>query len=493
MISKGKISREEGWKSLGPWGGKDGDYWDFKVDGPMMQITVRYGLVIDSIFFESKSSDGHVIGSSKKIGGPGGHMTKTFCIESSVEQLSSIDLTYGNYNGQVTIISLCLNTNRTKYGPIGSNWGRFSESIEIEGGVIAGFHGLVGNFITAIGIFVDFKFCIDTSVEQLSSIDLTYGNYCGQVTIISLCFNTNLTKHGPVGSSWGRFSETIRIESGFIAGFHGLVGNFITAIGIFVTPNSTQLEVVAAAARQRRIYLKEWDTETKQYNEVFSKMLNQEEWDRMQCWYNSQVSSEMPQGPSNSDKRKSTEEVAAPIKQLHHWVSSKSNVASFGNMSIEGGITVVNSGGNVSIGNMTMQVDRSEIFEALREILTDAMLRQILTDAKVAALLSSSGNSAPEVAALGSSSGNSAPEEMQKYQLGVSMEESICLNKMGEVVTQGQKLSPEDKESLTRETDEVSHSSEELWEETPSNPRELEQLNFDPMEKLEKTPTNPEN
>ncbi|KAH7834204.1 hypothetical protein Vadar_013758 [Vaccinium darrowii] len=340
MISKGKISGEEGWISLGPWGGKDGEYWDFKVDGPMMQITVRYGDVIDSILFESKSSDGLVIGRSKKIGGPGGHMTETFCIESSVEQLSSIDLTYGKYCRQVIIFSLCLNTNRTKYGPIGPSLSY--ESIPIEGGVIAGFHGLDGKFVTAIGIFVTpqvnslfsseekvhklhsiqdpdsvptqlkgkisgeegwissgpwggrdgeywaFKvegpiiqitvryedvidsilfesmssdglvigrskkiggpgghmtetFCIKSSVEQLLSIDLIYGNYSGQVAIMSLCFNTNLTKYGPIGSNWSNSFETIPIEGGFIAGFHGLVENIITAIGIFVTPEVNRL------------------------------------------------------------------------------------------------------------------------------------------------------------------------------------------------------------------------------------------------------------
>ncbi|KAG5562709.1 hypothetical protein RHGRI_005438 [Rhododendron griersonianum] len=68
------------------------------------------------------------------------------------------------------------------------------------------------------------------------------------------------------------------------------------------------------------------------------------------------------------------------------------------------------------------------------------------------------------------------------------MEELARLNEIGEVVTQGQKLSPEDEGSSTRETDEVSHSFEEElnWleelEETPSNPREVEELNFDPIE-----------
>ncbi|KAH7834767.1 hypothetical protein Vadar_019532 [Vaccinium darrowii] len=74
---------------------------------------------------------------------------------------------------------------------------------------------------------------------------------------------------------------------------------------------------------------------------------------------------------------------------------------------------------------------------------------------------------------LGSNSGT-APEGGVLY-----MEESVWLNEMGEVATQGQKLSPE-----------VSYSSEEelleeMWLDEldgPSDPGELEDLNFDPME-----------
>ncbi|KAF7125071.1 hypothetical protein RHSIM_Rhsim12G0046100 [Rhododendron simsii] len=69
---QGKISGEEGWISVGPWGGRGGTYSTYKPDGPVVQITIRYGDVVDSILFESKSRDGVVIGSSVKIGGAGG-------------------------------------------------------------------------------------------------------------------------------------------------------------------------------------------------------------------------------------------------------------------------------------------------------------------------------------------------------------------------------------------------------------------------------------
>ncbi|XP_058188564.1 disease resistance protein At4g27190-like [Rhododendron vialii] len=86
----------------------------------------------------------------------------------------------------------------------------------------------------------------------------------------------------------------------------------------------------------------------------------------------------------------------------------------------------------------------------------------------------------------------------------LSMEELVPLNKMGEVVTLGQKLSPEDKDSLTKVTDGLSHSCEkEVLEEilfvakelegTPSDQRELEELNCDKKKKksdpLEVPPT----
>ncbi|KAF7124932.1 hypothetical protein RHSIM_Rhsim12G0044900 [Rhododendron simsii] len=68
---------DEGLISLGPWGGKDGVDWAYKANGPIMQISICYGEAINSILFRCRSFDGLVIGSSEKIGGTGGHTTKT--------------------------------------------------------------------------------------------------------------------------------------------------------------------------------------------------------------------------------------------------------------------------------------------------------------------------------------------------------------------------------------------------------------------------------
>ncbi|KAF7123231.1 hypothetical protein RHSIM_Rhsim12G0019100 [Rhododendron simsii] len=72
---QGNISDGKGCISSGLGGGKEGAYWIYKADGPVMLISVRYGDAIDSIIFQSKNNDG--VGRSVKIGGIGGHTSKT--------------------------------------------------------------------------------------------------------------------------------------------------------------------------------------------------------------------------------------------------------------------------------------------------------------------------------------------------------------------------------------------------------------------------------
>ncbi|KAF7123449.1 hypothetical protein RHSIM_Rhsim12G0045300 [Rhododendron simsii] len=157
-VAKGKIKGEEGWISFGPWGGNDGVDWTYKANGPIMQIRICYGEAINSVLFQSRSSDGFIIGSSEEFGATGSHTTKTFFIDSSVEQLSLLRLTYGDYYGQVAITSLYFETNIGKhYGPFGLESGASSVSIPIEGGFIAGFHGRcgIGTYLTAIDLYPD--------------------------------------------------------------------------------------------------------------------------------------------------------------------------------------------------------------------------------------------------------------------------------------------------------------------------------------------------
>lgn len=46
-----------------------------------------------------------------------------------------------------------------------------------------------------------------------------------------------MKKYGPFGSSSGASSLSIPVEGGFISGFHGRGGTYLTAIGVFVAPN----------------------------------------------------------------------------------------------------------------------------------------------------------------------------------------------------------------------------------------------------------------
>ncbi|XP_058194748.1 mannose/glucose-specific lectin-like [Rhododendron vialii] len=145
---------EEGAITLGPWGGSEGGYWAYKLDAaPIMQITLGYGLVIDSILITSKSCDGNVIGCSDRFGGPGGEYTATLCIDTSVEQLLSISLTYGDISGMRLITSLSFYSNRGKYGPYGMVFGS-PVSIPVEDAVLAGFHGRGGLYLDAFGVIV---------------------------------------------------------------------------------------------------------------------------------------------------------------------------------------------------------------------------------------------------------------------------------------------------------------------------------------------------
>ncbi|KAG5520933.1 hypothetical protein RHGRI_033481 [Rhododendron griersonianum] len=79
------------------------------------------------------------------------------------------------------------------------------------------------------------RFSIDSSVEQFSSVSLTYKDHGGNVVLSSLYFDTNLEKYGPFGKGGGQ-SVSIPIEDGVITGFHGRGGYYVDAIGIFVAP-----------------------------------------------------------------------------------------------------------------------------------------------------------------------------------------------------------------------------------------------------------------
>ncbi|KAG5547697.1 hypothetical protein RHGRI_013405 [Rhododendron griersonianum] len=70
---------DEGGEILGPWGGHGGSFWAYKTNvTPIMEITLRYGEIIDSVLFKNyRRLNGDVVGCSNRIGGTGGHNHET--------------------------------------------------------------------------------------------------------------------------------------------------------------------------------------------------------------------------------------------------------------------------------------------------------------------------------------------------------------------------------------------------------------------------------
>ncbi|XAR61765.1 hypothetical protein NMG60_11016276, partial [Bertholletia excelsa] len=145
----------EGCVSLGPWGSKDGEPWSYIARGGVSQILVHHGYVIDSIVFQSQTGDGS-LEYSDKFGGP------AVCIDTPAEYLTAIHISYGVFSRHTVISSLRIQTNLAEYGPFGANRAGSvsSSSIPIESGEVVGFHGLSGNYLEALGIYIKPKSCI---------------------------------------------------------------------------------------------------------------------------------------------------------------------------------------------------------------------------------------------------------------------------------------------------------------------------------------------
>lgn len=83
-------------------------------------------------------------------------------------------MTWGEFEGEHAIRSLCFHTNLTEYGPFGLRLKDqvTSVTIPMEGGVIVGFHGRAGRLLNAIGVYVAPKnrsFCPNQDPENLST------------------------------------------------------------------------------------------------------------------------------------------------------------------------------------------------------------------------------------------------------------------------------------------------------------------------------------
>ncbi|KAJ1256764.1 hypothetical protein BS78_K312900 [Paspalum vaginatum] len=144
----------------GPWGGCGGDahYMDDEAAREahrLVTVTIRSGLVVDSIEFTYIDRDGneHTVG---PWGGHGGRVSKIRLDPS--ESLRGISGSFGPFNAawtdNVVVTSLILATNRGAYGPFGQGEGTlFTAPAESDGAGIVGFFARSGRFLNALGVY----------------------------------------------------------------------------------------------------------------------------------------------------------------------------------------------------------------------------------------------------------------------------------------------------------------------------------------------------
>ncbi|KAK2654845.1 hypothetical protein Ddye_014701 [Dipteronia dyeriana] len=136
------------------WGGQGGRDWHYRPVNGIVEITIVYTDVIDSLHFK------HAIGygtnkSTENFGGHGGKKRTTILFDWPNEYLTEISGSTGTFNRDEVIGTLSFTTNRNnKYGPFGSvNDGKPFEFISKKNGAIVGFFGRQGNFIDALGVY----------------------------------------------------------------------------------------------------------------------------------------------------------------------------------------------------------------------------------------------------------------------------------------------------------------------------------------------------
>ncbi|CAH1448758.1 unnamed protein product [Lactuca virosa] len=142
--------------SVTPWGGKGGSQpWEFILpDGArLIGISVRSGVVLDSISFTYKNQEGTQ--TTRPFGGTGGapYETETF---SNDEFVIGISGRVGSLNDLTVITSLSIQTNVITYGPYGTNPG-VDFSIGVNEGKFLGFYGRCGAYIDSLGVILQPK------------------------------------------------------------------------------------------------------------------------------------------------------------------------------------------------------------------------------------------------------------------------------------------------------------------------------------------------
>ncbi|KAG6665174.1 jacalin-related lectin 19-like [Carya illinoinensis] len=137
--------------SLGPWGGNGGASWDDGIYDGVREITLFYGLCIDSIRVVYDKNGTPVF--AEKHGGGGGYKTVEIKLQCPEEFLVSVSGHYSVFNGGQVIRSLSFKSNKRNFGPFGVEEGT-PFTFSMDGGSIVGFNGRSGWYIDSIGFRV---------------------------------------------------------------------------------------------------------------------------------------------------------------------------------------------------------------------------------------------------------------------------------------------------------------------------------------------------
>ncbi|TXG68444.1 hypothetical protein EZV62_003379 [Acer yangbiense] len=263
MVEQASFSQERslnGFEAfqVGLWGEKKGREWSYKPKGAITGVMITcdsYAVV--SLDFKGVDENGNTEYSDSF----GYHKINAFKImlDWPQEYFTSLSGTYYEGKANYYISSLSFTTNLKTYGPFGHPERSIPFEFPMNGKVIVGFYGQVvkENWIYGgLGVYVknstDFfgpssqvqvtklktKMVISLNwpEEYLISISGTLRDDIKDIE--SLSFYTNQTIYGPFGVMEGLQPFRFYMKRGVIVGFHGCIGDYFDALGVYIKPFS---------------------------------------------------------------------------------------------------------------------------------------------------------------------------------------------------------------------------------------------------------------
>ncbi|CAL9041338.1 unnamed protein product [Musa banksii] len=134
---------------VGAWGGNGGSAFDMGPAHRIISVKIFSGDVVDAVDI-TFTSYGKT--ETRHFGGSGG--TPHEIVLQEGEYLVGMTGEFGNYHGVVVVGKLGFSTNKKSYGPFGNTRGT-PFSLPIAAGKISGFFGRGGDFLDAIGVYLE--------------------------------------------------------------------------------------------------------------------------------------------------------------------------------------------------------------------------------------------------------------------------------------------------------------------------------------------------